>query len=60
MDGTPREIFSMVKQMKKLGLGVPQVTNLAHELKLNGFPIYETILTVEEFLNNSTIKGLNP
>ena len=27
MDGTPKEIFSNVKQVKELGLDVPQVPN---------------------------------
>ena len=32
MDGTPREIFSRVKELKACGLDVPQVTELAYEL----------------------------
>ncbi len=33
MEGTPREVFSQVERVKKLGLDVPQVTELAYELK---------------------------
>lgn len=33
MDGTPREIFSQVDELKKYRLDVPQVTMLAHELR---------------------------
>ena len=33
MDGQPREIFSRVKELKSHGLDVPQVTELAWELK---------------------------
>src|SRR5699024_7209740 len=33
MEGTPREVFSKVKEMKEIGLDVPQVTELAYELR---------------------------
>ena len=36
MQGTPREIFSRVDELKKYSLDVPQVTLLAHELKEKG------------------------
>ncbi len=50
MQGTPREIFSQVDQLKELRLDVPQVTLLAHELKKSGLPIPEGILTVDELV----------
>ena len=50
MQGTPREIFSRVDDLKKLRLDVPQVTLLAHELKEEGLPLPDGILTVEELL----------
>lgn len=49
LQGTPREIFSKVDKLKQLRLDVPQVTLLAHELRKEGFPIPEGILTKEEF-----------
>lgn len=49
MQGTPKEVFSRVDELKKLRLDVPQVTLLAHELRKEGFPIAEGILTKEEF-----------
>ncbi len=49
LQGTPREVFSKVDELKALRLDVPQVTLLAHELKEEGFPISEGILTKEEF-----------
>ncbi|MBQ7944168.1 MAG: energy-coupling factor transporter ATPase [Lachnospiraceae bacterium] len=49
LQGTPREIFSQVDRLKQLRLDVPQVTLLAHELRKEGFPIPEGILTKEEF-----------
>ena len=49
MQGTPKEVFSHVDELKNLRLDVPQVTLLAHELRKEGFPIPEGILTKEEF-----------
>lgn len=50
MQGTPREIFSQVEQLKALRLDVPQVTLLAYELKKKGLPLPDGILTREELL----------
>ncbi len=50
MEGTPREIFLRVDELKKLRLGVPQVTLLAHELRKSGLPIPEPILTRKELV----------
>lgn len=49
LQGTPREVFSKVDELKALRLDVPQVTLLAHELREEGFPVSEGILTKEEF-----------
>ena len=48
MDDTPRNVFSQVKQLKELGLDVPQVTELAYGLKKQGVPIQSDVLTVDE------------
>lgn len=48
MQGTPREIFSQVEALKKCRLDVPQMTLLAHELRKEGIPIPEGVLTREE------------
>ena len=48
MQGTPREIFSRVKELKELRLDVPQVTLLAWELKKAGLDLLDGILTIEE------------
>ena len=50
MEGTPREIFSRVDELKELRLDVPQVTLLAHELRKQGVNLPEGILTIEEFV----------
>lgn len=51
MDGTPKEIFSQVDQLKKYRLDVPQVTELAYELKKEGVPLKDGILTIEELVD---------
>ncbi len=48
LQGTPREVFAQVDRLKELRLDVPQVTLLAHELKKEGIPIPDGILTKEE------------
>lgn len=50
MDGTPREIFSRVKELKSYRLDVPQVTELAYELKQEGVELPDGILTMEELM----------
>lgn len=51
MQGTPKEIFSRVDELKTYRLDVPQVTLLAHELKKKGIPLPDGILTIEELVN---------
>lgn len=51
MQGTPREIFSRVEELQQYRLDVPQVTELAYELKKAGLQIPKGILTVEEFVH---------
>ena len=59
LSGTPKEVFSQVERMRALGLDVPPVTELAHELRdpkiqellhKRGIEIPEDILTVEEMV----------
>ncbi|MCC8025238.1 MAG: energy-coupling factor transporter ATPase [Clostridium sp.] len=50
MDGKPREIFSKVTELKSHGLDVPQVTELAFELKEAGMPLPDGILSREELV----------
>ena len=50
MDGTPREIFSRVKELKTYSLDVPQVTELADELKEAGMELPDGILTIDELV----------
>lgn len=52
MDGTPREIFSQVEKLKTYRLDVPQVTELAFELKQRGLDLPDGILTLDELMEN--------
>ena len=47
MEGTPEEIFSQVEKLKELRLDVPQVTELAHELRQKGVPLPPCILDID-------------
>ena len=51
MQGTPREVFSRVEELKELRLDVPQVTLLAYELKQAGVDLPDGILTIEELVD---------
>ncbi|MEG0614237.1 MAG: energy-coupling factor transporter ATPase [Oscillospiraceae bacterium] len=48
LDDVPKEVFSHVEQLKSVGLDVPQVTELAYELKKCGLNIDEHIISEEE------------
>lgn len=50
LQGTPREIFSKVEELKALRLDVPQVTLLAHELQKKGIALPDGILTIDELV----------
>lgn len=52
MDGTPKEIFSRVKELKSYRLDVPQVTELAYELKQAGVSLPDGILTKDELMEH--------
>lgn len=51
MEGTPRQIFSEVEKLKELRLDVPQVTELAYELKKAGMKLPDGILTNAELVS---------
>ena len=48
MQGTPREVFSHVEELKACRLDVPQATLVAHELKKAGLDLPDGILSNEE------------
>ncbi|MBQ3337941.1 MAG: energy-coupling factor transporter ATPase [Selenomonadaceae bacterium] len=47
-DGTPREIFTDAKEMKRLGFNLPVATELAERLRKKKFKLPQKILTAEE------------
>lgn len=52
LEGTPKQVFSQVVALKKIGLDVPQVTLLSYELQALGFDVTSENLTVDELVNN--------
>jgi energy-coupling factor transport system ATP-binding protein len=50
LEGKPREVFSKVEAMQKIGLDVPEVTKLASALKASGLAIDDQIITNEEMV----------
>lgn len=48
MDAEPYDVFSQVERLKKLGLDVPQATELVYLLKKSGFDIEGQALNVSE------------
>lgn len=52
MDGTPRAVFSKVEELKSYRLDVPQVTELAYELKRAGVEVPDGILSKEELMES--------
>lgn len=56
--GTPKEVFSKYKEIKKLSLDVPQITELMHRLKNRGIDVPCDVLTVDEGVN--ALSGIVP
>lgn len=50
MQGTPKDIFKEVEKLKSFGLEVPQVTELAYELRQNGIEISDNVLTANDLV----------
>ncbi|HCX03321.1 MAG TPA: energy-coupling factor transporter ATPase [Clostridiales bacterium] len=51
LDGKPRDVFSKVEEIKRYGLDVPQVTELAKELKNEGIKLSDNIIHIEELVS---------
>ncbi len=49
-DGTPREVFGHIDEIKKIGLDVPQATELSYLLKKDGVNVGD-VLTADEFVS---------
>ena len=48
MDGTPREVFARVEELRALGLAAPDTVELLYELRSRGIDIPLDAMTVEE------------
>jgi len=48
LQGPTRQVFTQVERLRELGLGLPQVTEVAHELRARGAPVRPDIITVDE------------
>lgn len=48
MDGTPREVFTHVHELKDMGLDVPVAAELAERLREKGLALRQDIITKEE------------
>lgn len=49
-DGTPRAVFGHIDEIKKIGLDVPQATELSYLLKKDGINLGD-VLTADEFVS---------
>ena len=59
LTGTPAEVFGHVDAMREMHLDVPHMTALADELRREGMPIRDGVLTVED-LAQEVEKALCP
>lgn len=50
LEGTPKQVFSRIDMLKKIGLDVPYMTELSKELNKEGLKIESDILTVDEMV----------
>ena len=48
MDGPTREVFRHREELEDMGLAVPEVTAVLSQLKKDGFPVRDDLITVEE------------
>lgn len=51
LEGTPRQVFTRVAELKEAGLEVPQVVELGLQLRQKGVKIKPDLLTIEELVN---------
>lgn len=51
LEGNPKDVFSQVELMKKIGLDVPQVTEISYELRKEGIDLDSKIINVDEMVD---------
>jgi energy-coupling factor transport system ATP-binding protein len=50
LEGAPAEVFEQVEKVRALGLDVPDMVELAGELREKGVPLPKGVLTVDEMV----------
>ena len=48
LDGTPKEVFSHKQELEEIGLAVPTVTDIMHQVKGLGYPVDESVTTLSD------------
>ena len=48
LEGAPREVFQKTEEIRRMGLDVPPMAQLAAQLRADGLPLRADIMTVEE------------
>ena len=48
LEGAPRDVFEKTEEIRRMGLDVPPMAQLAAQLRLDGVPLRAGIMTVEE------------
>lgn len=51
MDGTPHEVFKNVDSLEAMGLAIPQVTYIMHNLNKKGMNVSTDVTTIDEAVN---------
>lgn len=54
LEETPKEVFKQEDLLRSVGLDIPQITNLAREMKKSGVKVDDSVLTLNEFVENIT------
>ena len=48
LEGAPRDVFEKTEEIRRMGLDVPPMAQLAAQLRAEGLPLRADIMTVEE------------
>lgn len=48
LDGMPKEVFSHKQELEEIGLAVPTVTDIMHQVKELGYPVDESVTTLSD------------
>lgn len=54
LEGTPKEVFKQEDLLRSVGLDIPQITTIAREMKKSGVKVDDSVLTLNEFVENIT------